>query len=164
MGDKYACMSTRDKSERWRVPLLIVLAAILAGYLIAHRPHRVSMQEGWKLKFDARHWKLGKGEIREVYNSSAETEVYCNRSVWLGPFRIYGSVILNSSLLGTNEVRAGMVLYDSVSGNERGRVVSVERSHKFPDGSLHEAALLRAPNGVESWVSRGNLDKTLVGI
>jgi hypothetical protein len=158
-------MSMSDQSERWRVPLLVVLIALLAGYLVAHRSrhHEVSLQEGWKLTFDAGRWKLGQNEMREIYKSPAGVEVYRNRAVWVGPLLLSRSFILNPSILGTNAIRAGMVLYDPVSGKEIGQVVSVESSHEFPDGTFREGALLRVSGG-ESWVPRANLNKALTGM
>jgi hypothetical protein len=157
---------TINQSDRWRAPLLIVLVALLAGYLVAHRsrPHEVSLQEGWKIKFDAGRWKLGHNEIREIYNSPAGVEVYCNRAVWVGPFLLSRSLVLNPSILGTNAIQSGMVLYDPVSGKEMGQVVSVERRHQFPNGTSAEGALLRGVNGGKSWIPRTNLNRALVGM
>jgi hypothetical protein len=102
--------------------------------------------------------------MREIYKSPGGIEVYGHRSVWIGPFLLSKSLVLTPSILGTNAIRAGMVLYDPVNGKEIGQVVLVERSHEFPDGTFGEGALVRAVNGGESWVPRRHLHKALVGL
>jgi hypothetical protein len=155
-------MTLQERSERWRVPLLVSLVLIAAFYLLAHRPQEGPLKDRWKVGFDARSWKLGKDESRDLYVTKAGFEVYYLRSYRVGPFSLSKAEVLNPTPLGTNTIQTGTFLYQRDGKKELGRVVVVEPKHKFQDGTLREGVLIRTATG-DVWMPGEKLSDALVG-
>jgi len=149
----------QDRSERWRIPLLLGLVLIATLYLLSHRRQEGPSQEGWKIKFHKRAWKLQRDEEREVYVTPVGIEVYYTRWYQVGPFSVSKSDVLNPTPLGTNSLESGMVLYQREK--ELGRVLALEPKHKFEDGREREGVLVHAATG-DVWMQRDALTNALV--
>src|SRR5688500_15970615 len=71
---------------------------------------------------------------------------------------------INLIAIGTNTLKAQMMIYDPHSRRFRGEVLATDNAHEFPDGTIRPGVLLKAVNGIEAWVPRENLREGLVEV